>query len=162
MAKLILFLLLSSQVFADSWIDSVKDRVDPEAIEWAKSLSTKKKCSTCGVGVFRGNEESDLLVFISFSVPDSLWVSLSKEMNEEVFVVRGLPGNSFVEFARRVAELKKQGMTAPIQINPKLFDEFEVDLVPSFVVRREIGFDKVTGSLSLGYAHNLLNGGRDA
>lgn len=111
----------------------------------------QKHCRRCGSEDLITGADTSLYVFMSFSLEDSLWVQYSKEMEKigGVFVLRGLPGNSFKELADRIFDLQEKGVSIPIQIHPKLFQECDVQLVPAIVVIEGSGFDKVAGNLSL-------------
>ena len=95
-----------------------------------------------------------VLVLMSFSIPDTAWISLSKELEKMggVFVLRGLPEQSFQLLASRILKLKEQGVNAPIQIDPKSFLDYEINQVPTIVVVEEKIFDKVSGHVSLKFA----------
>ena len=127
---------------------------DPQAIEWAKSLDSN--CSRC-VRAAPAVQDPGIYVLMSFSVPDQIWLSLSKEL-ERVggsFVLRGLPEQSFSALQRRIVELKKKGVNAQIQIHPRLFDDHQVDRAPAFLFIDEKGSDLVRGNVTLRYAAEL-------
>lgn len=146
----------------DSWFDHVKNRTDPEAIEWLRekikmdlsssklSLDASQPCKNCLLEKIQ-TIEPKIYVFMSFSVPDETWLSLGKELekNAGVFVLRGLPNNSFQELARRIAQLKKKGLNAEIQLNPLLFKEFGINAVPAFLTSSQ---ELIKGNISLEYA----------
>jgi conjugal transfer pilus assembly protein TrbC len=100
-----------------------------------------------------------ILAFVSFSIPDVILLALAQEIKQAdgVLIFRGLPNNSFKEFAQHILKLKERGFSAEIQINPKLFDEYNITAVPSFVIPREQCFDKIAGNISLEYALEVLN-----
>jgi conjugal transfer pilus assembly protein TrbC len=142
----------------DNW-----QRADPEAILWIKrqlkaDLSLKEKrdeqipLQKCNVVV----EASDpqLYVMISFSVPDEVWASLSQAMasKKAVFVLRGLPCDSFKELSRRIQRLNDLGVQAAIQINPQLFTEYQIERVPTFLMLKDSKYKKVSGNISLACA----------
>lgn len=118
-----------------------------------------KKCAT---GIAEPME-TNLLAFVSFSMPDETLLSLAKEIEQfgGVLVLRGLPENSFKELAKRLLLLKEKGLTASFQINPKLFYEYEITNVPAFVLLGKQGFDKVSGNISLEYALELFQSGKE-
>lgn len=99
-------------------------------------------------------EESSHKVFISFSVPESIWLSLSREMEAHgaSFVLRGLPKNSFRELASRVLKLRKSGLRAPVLVSPFEFERHRVDKVPAFLFYEGEEEFKLSGSVSFGYA----------
>ncbi len=124
------------------------------------SPTAKGKCKNCfHEGVIHIIEEPMVKVFMSFSVPENIWINISKELSKVggTFVLRGIPGNSFNELASKISKLKKNGVDAQIQIDPMSFREFGVDCVPTFVVANGKKFDKVAGNISLEFAMNYLS-----
>lgn len=107
----------------------------------------------------RADEQSEinLYAFISFSMPDEALITLAEEVEKErgVLVLRGIPKNSFKELSKRVQRLQKKGLKTAIQINPHLFEQYDVTVVPSFVLKRENDWDKVSGNISLQYVLEL-------
>jgi conjugal transfer pilus assembly protein TrbC len=140
-----LFALMHAPLFSDA------------TLPW----STNSGCKGCKKTTPAPDSDFDVIIAISFSVPDEAWVSLSREMEgkKATFAVRGLPENSFKKFAARVAGLKKKGMTAPVQVNPKLFSEKQVDAVPCFIFSRGDRFDKVSGNITLHGAEEIVRRG---
>lgn len=153
-----------------------KKNIDLDAIKWAKEnllneLSMPKTNplteealnaltkSKCQVNPSIGNDiDPDLFIFLSFSVPESTWIDLSNELKNYngAIILRGLPNNSFKEFANRIYHLRAQGVSSPIQIDPRLFEAYDIQVVPSFVAKGKEGFDKVSGNISLEYATHLF------
>jgi type-F conjugative transfer system pilin assembly protein TrbC len=105
------------------------------------------------------DSEPSLQVCMSFSVPIQVWKELNGDLmrHQGVFVVRGLPNNSFQAFAGKVLEFRKQGITAPIRIDPKLFDRFNINQVPVFVVKQKDEMHTVSGTLTIPYVMNILH-----
>ncbi len=132
----------ASMVFSDP---------EPQAIEWVKGLS--QNCRGCKE-IQAAPQESGLYVLMSFSVPDSVWIDLSREIDflGGVFVLRGLPGDSFVEFQKRVSQLRLKGVRAPIQIHPRMFEDHGVNDVPAFLFSDDRGTDLLSGNVTLRYA----------
>jgi conjugal transfer pilus assembly protein TrbC len=64
-----------------------------------------------------------------------------------VFVLRGIPGNSFAMFTQKLAELRKKGITASILIDPESFEEYGISSVPTIVLVEEGKYDKMTGNV---------------
>lgn len=162
-------LLLVIPVFADQqkWLEEVSSRTDKKAEEWIKGLlkerisQENKKTIELPIGnrkcvkSFSGfGEKPSLYVFTSFSVPEPVWLQLSHEVRHlgGVFVLKGLPKNSFKGLSKRCLRLKKRGLEAAVQINPDLFEKYQIDKVPAFVVSEENSFDKIAGSVSLEFA----------
>ena len=116
-------------------------------IEKVKETSSKKP-------------ENSIMVFASFSMPDTLWVSLSKELEKQegAFVLRGIPNNSFPDLAKKILALREKGVFAPILLDPIKFKDYEISKVPTIVQIKEDGFDKISGTVSLHYALNLFRG----
>lgn len=151
---------------------------DAEAISWVKRQlkedrqleklrGVQKDVATLGAKKCQTNSlpttpEADIPVYvmISFSVPGETWVGLSTEMEKigAVFVLRGLPNNSFKELSQRVQHLNQLGVKAPIQINPNLFTTHNIERVPTFLIVEKERSDKVTGNISLSYAVKKMGG----
>lgn len=111
-------------------------------------------CLNCSFDDWTALFDYQALVFMSFSVPDQVWIDLSKELEQVggVFVLRGLPNQSFQTLASRILHLKEKGVKAPIQLDPKCFLAYQIDQVPSIVVAEGETFDKVSGNVSLSFA----------
>jgi conjugal transfer pilus assembly protein TrbC len=116
--------------------------------------SLQGACLNCSSGDEIISLDSHLLVFVSFSIPDHAWISLSKELEKigGIFVLRGLPQHSFQALATRILTLKAQGVNAPIQLDPKSFITYEITQVPTIVVADKQTFDKVAGHVSIKFA----------
>jgi conjugal transfer pilus assembly protein TrbC len=115
----------------------------------------EKKCLTCIDQPIQTNENlSSLLVFTSFSMPDSLWVSLSQELEliGGTFVLQGLPDNSFKELANKIHELRQKGVNADIQLHPQLFQDYQIHQVPTFVlIEKDKQFHQLKGNVSVNF-----------
>lgn len=98
--------------------------------------------------------EDELKVFVSFSMPDTALLSFSKALEKTggTLVFRGLPENSFQEFAQKILELKKQGMGAQVSVDPESFEKFQIKNVPTICLNGNEGMDKISGNVSLQYA----------
>jgi conjugal transfer pilus assembly protein TrbC len=156
-----------------AWLEQVSMRVDEEAVQWLKLLLEEKlslngnkeaiapsrplskgKCRNCLQGEILEVHDPKIMVFMSFSVPENIWLSFSKEMEKKggIFVIRGLPENSFKSFAGMLLKLKEKGMNSAIQINPKLFREYEIVQVPTVVALEDGKHDRISGNISLSFA----------
>ncbi|CUI18202.1 Type IV conjugative transfer system pilus assembly protein TrbC (plasmid) [Candidatus Protochlamydia naegleriophila] len=179
-ATLILSLFYSSlhaenfqePVIDQEWLGGLSQHSEDEAIHWIREKLIKEKkelgiwspqtslppieqkCKGCLQAELKDDIESPFIVFMSFSVPDDVWLSLSKELEsiDGLIVLQGLPNNSFKELAEHLIHLKNKGMNATVQLHPQLFNQYEISHVPSFVLREGPSFDKVTGNVSVGYA----------
>lgn len=154
---------------------SEKNKIHSEDVEWLQKQigSSSKpidvsflkneeasKCKNCSTGdLLKILEEPKFQIFISFSVPDNIWCSLSQDLTKlgGSFVLVGLPNNSFSELSERIIKLKKMGVNAQIQIDPIAFKKFQISKVPTFVVSDDNKFDKISGSISLEYALNYMS-----
>lgn len=149
----------------ESWLEQVKTRADHSAIDWLREKIkidmpkidlvafepfTQNPCKNCCLGdVF--NVEPKVYVFMSFSVPDETWLNLSSEMENYsgIFVLGGLPNNSFQEFSRKLEKLKQKGMSAAVLIDPNLFKEHQIQNSPAFVFMYGSKIHKISGNISL-------------
>lgn len=154
---------------------SEKNKIHSEDVEWLKKQigsqskpidvsflknEQSSKCKNCFTGdLLTILEEPKLQIFISFSVPDNIWCSLSHDLAKlgGSFVLVGLPNNSFSELSEKIIKLKKMGVDAQIQIDPIAFKKFQISNVPTFVVSDDNKFDKISGSISLEYALNYMS-----
>lgn len=143
----------------EEWFKNVlKERlseVDQFDVEEIKSRTQEilSKSKPCGP-VSTPNDDFNFYILMTFELPDSLWLeySLDLERIKGAFVVRGLPQDSFVEFAKKVRDLRKIGVHAPIQINPMLFDQYEVFNAPTIILEEGKLYDKISGPVSVHYA----------
>ncbi|KKM65756.1 hypothetical protein LCGC14_1488070 [marine sediment metagenome] len=116
-------------------------------------ISTEKRaCNNCrSFEKNSGDNQSAVYIFISFSVPENTWLELDRTTSpiNKIFVVRGIPNNSFEVFGKKIAALKDKGFSSFLEINPELFHKYEIINVPSFVVTNGGNFNKVSGNISL-------------
>lgn len=128
-----------------------------EAREFLKGLQDKaislvqSDCSKCRSSVSAYPGEQNLLVFMSFSVPLESWQEWSYAMEKYggVFVLRGLPGNSFKVFSQKVTELRKHGVKIPIQIDSEAYEKYKIETVPSLVFLKPGKQHKISGNIGL-------------
>lgn len=154
-----------------AWLEQAEKNIDKNAVHWlrdglkdelAKKQKVEKTSSLptgkCMTNAMPSISSPKLLVFISFSVPESTWFTLSKDIAkvDGIFVLRGLPNNSFHELAKRLIYFRQNGLTTQIQINPKLFEEYGIKTVPTFVIPGEGAYDKVSGNISTLFALDLF------
>jgi type-F conjugative transfer system pilin assembly protein TrbC len=99
-----------------------------------------------------------LLVFMSFSAPIPTWKEFSSVLvtGKGAFVLRGIPSNSFSLFSKRVEELRKEGIYAPILIDPEAFERYAIDAIPSVVLFDGSKYDKLVGNRLLLSSLQLL------
>lgn len=133
-------------------------RIDEEAATFLKGLYDQaafdvpakcKKCLPSSTSVQL--QTYNLMVFISFSVPLESWKEWSQALENRrgVFVLRGLPGNSFQTFAQKVKELRDAGVYAPISIDPESYEKYSIQSVPTVVRLDGEQWDKISGNIRL-------------
>ncbi|MBX9744368.1 MAG: type-F conjugative transfer system pilin assembly protein TrbC [Chlamydiales bacterium] len=137
--------------------------IDPDALLLAE---TEKKCASFpelfSKSPSSNTSASGFFVFISFSVPVESWKDLSAELEntDGIFVLKGIPHGSFKEFASKIAELRKLGINAPIQIDPLAFEKYGIEHVPAFVQTEGQMFNKVVGNIPLSTVLELFKNRR--
>ncbi|WP_425953197.1 type-F conjugative transfer system pilin assembly protein TrbC [Ralstonia pseudosolanacearum] len=112
---------------------------------------------------------SDLIIFVSFSMPKDILTELARQAKETgaVMVVRGFKDGSLR--ATKLAALEVNRAGAPWEIHPELFKAFKVKTVPTFVVASaeaesvlddgcspEATFSSVTGNISVELALDTI------
>lgn len=169
---LLFFSLVQTVIWAEDF--SVEATViDQTTLEWLKThlqeqLASQNKliqsldqtndstshCSGCETTTALLDETPSLYLFMSFALEDKLWLAYSRELEQigGVFILRGLPHNSFKELADRIFALQVKGVNVPIQIYPQLFQKYAIEQVPSIVVAEEEKYDKIAGNMSLAWA----------
>lgn len=101
--------------------------------------------------------EDQLLVFVSFSMPDLSLEELSKQAGKfhARLVLRGLHEGSFKKTAEKILEIDKNGLK--IDIDPELFKEYQIKQVPTFVlIKNGKEVNRLSGNISLEYAKEEL------
>lgn len=162
---LAVFLVLSIACYAEdsskdvsSWLkEELRETLAQNFKKPSEEPAPIKKCAT---GI-KEPIDAELFAFVSFSMPDEALLVLAKDIGTVggVLVLRGLPDNSFKALAKRLLVLKEKGLTTTIQINPRLFEDYNVAMVPAFVLPGEQTFDKVSGHISLEYALEIFEDG---
>lgn len=116
-----------------------------------KEIKLEEGTRQCIGSVETKEEEPNILLFVSFSIPENIWLQLSEEAESQdaVFVIKGLPNNSFSDLAKKVLGLKKKGFSSDIQIDPTKFEKYNIKKVPAFVFG---GKKKIYGAVPLRYA----------
>ena len=121
-----------------------------QAVRGISPFNETAPCRGCPE-VLETLEDRNLLVFISFSVPLETWKDFSAQMEKTggVFIVRGVPKESFELFAFKVLELLNEGVLAPIDIDPELFLQYGISEAPAVVLRDGKKYDMARGNLRL-------------
>ncbi len=99
-------------------------------------------------------ESAALFVLTSLSVPVSLWQQTSPALEKlkGVFILRGMPNDSFLELTKALIDLRNLGVNAPIVIDPEKFDALKQTTVPAIVLETPKKRDVITGNVSLSFA----------
>lgn len=102
----------------------------------------------------RKNQDNQILVFVSFSMPFLSLKNLAAEAEKynAKLIIRGLIENSFKKTAEKLKDFE-----SGLEINPKLFKEYHIDKAPTFVLLNE-GKEqhRLAGNVSLSYAATKL------
>ncbi len=103
-----------------------------------------------------------LLVFVSFSMPMPTLKALARDVNRVggKLVLRGLVKGSFPTGSFPETLIKLQELQEEILIDPTLFEAYQVERVPTFVLREnttesaeeKMTYDVLRGNVSLGFA----------
>jgi conjugal transfer pilus assembly protein TrbC len=129
------------------------------------SLTEDGKCSVTKTEVLQGElgdipslaalSEERILVFVSFSMPEASLKHLCetlKDHPEVTLVLRGLIEDSMEKTARKIDEIK-----GVFEINPELFEQYDVQTVPTFVlVKKDKPVAMLKGNITLTYAKALF------
>lgn len=131
------------------------------------SVPLKKSGKTCKASQMspdspkaRYQGDKGLYIFVSFSLSDEILKALSQQAKAVGgnLVIQGLVNNSFKETQARLRTLG-----IPIDIDPTLFERFEVKRIPTFVLTEikdgdiKGPYDKVTGNVSVQSALELFS-----
>ena len=102
-----------------------------------------------------GLVKAETYVFVSYSMPDNALKAYFKEAQElgATLVMRGLKDDSFIASGTKSQEL---GIT--YDINPDLFEQYKIELVPVIVVSKGRDYDKIQGHISLREAIKIMAG----
>lgn len=122
-------------------VDVPQDTQVRSPIEKALIDETMSDANSVGKNV-PSKKGNDLIVFVSFSMPDDELKSYSEQAREAgaVLVMRGLVNNSLQQTKIRAYQVSHA--RAGWEINPSLFKKFKVDRVPVIILAD--GANKVT------------------
>lgn len=95
------------------------------------------------------NSKSALYIFVSFSMLKATLKALAIEAKKHnaVLVIRGLIDNSFLKTATFIKDLGER-----VVLDPLLFREYKVGVVPTFIEAHQAGYKKISGNFTLTYA----------
>jgi type-F conjugative transfer system pilin assembly protein TrbC len=123
--------------------------------------NSKEGSNKAAFSLTPSSSSKTLLVFVSLGMPDNLLKQLAGEaaQREARLVIRGLLENSF-----KITMLKLQELKIPVEIDPILFDLFEVKRVPTFIRCKtspegmvKEGHDRLSGNIFIGDALEKFN-----
>jgi len=94
------------------------------------------------------SSQDGLFIFVSFSMKEAALKALYRDAQSKnaILVLRGLQDNSF----KKTAETLK-GLGIRVQINPKLFEKYRIQSVPTFVSVQKNQVHTLSGHVSLDY-----------
>lgn len=162
--------------FAKSLVKKIKETDLENVLEKKEKLKTPKGeavegdgCNNCVQNIENpenlakrieeeiGETKKEILVFVSFSMPELSLKELSREAGKHnaKLILRGLYRESFRKTAKKILEIDKKGMG--LEIDPKLFKRYGIKQVPTFVLiegEKEIG--RLSGNVRLEYARTEL------
>jgi conjugal transfer pilus assembly protein TrbC len=106
------------------------EHMSPLAKELMKETLSAKLDQSPG----KKNGQPDLMIFVSFSMPDKMLIEYSKQAKEAgaTLVLRGLVENSITKTQLKAARFNP--VIADWEINPGSFRKFKIDKVPSIVI----------------------------
>lgn len=128
---------------------------------WKEVGKSNSSCSSCQDKSFlkeiklkeSKSKDKDIVIFVSSSIPQeslkALFIQAQSKGAKLVF--RGLIGNSF---QKTKAFFETTGINA--EIDPTLFEEYQISHVPAFVLREGEKHDILQGNISLEEALNLI------
>ena len=157
-------LICSSSVSQEvkEFVEETDKQLHDEALRFLKRLheeasSDPRDCAKCSQQF--AVPDHKLMVFISFSVPLESWKEWSHALEKfgGIFVLKGIPENSFQVFLKKVIELRMAGVNAPIYIDPESYEKFKIEAVPAVVALDGMKYDKVAGNTHLDATLKLFN-----
>ncbi|MDR1235381.1 MAG: type-F conjugative transfer system pilin assembly protein TrbC [Holosporaceae bacterium] len=141
-----------------------RQKLNPEELKFLvdKLPVTGKGCRDCGAQVRNiqnkeSNVENGILVFVSFSMPKISLTELSEQSQKynATLVLRGIYQDSFLKTKDKILEINPNGLR--LDINPRLFKEYGIERVPTFVLLRNgREVNRLSGNVTLEFAHSGL------
>jgi conjugal transfer pilus assembly protein TrbC len=112
-----------------------------------EDINANKGCKNHIASLSSQQDKAQIMVFVSFSMPESSLKSLFQEVSQHnaVLVMHGLYQDSFVKTAQKLQNL---GVT--VDINPELFETHRISAVPTFVqVKNNHPIQNLKGNVTL-------------
>ena len=105
------------------------------------------KCKSCTT-LASSEATPTLSIYMSFSIPAATWKEYSDTLKQigGVFVLRGLPDNSFEAFSTTVKKFRVLGIDASIRLDPEAFEKHNIQEVPALILEEGNSCDKVVGN----------------
>ena len=122
-----------------------------QSIEFLGKPSEKKKTVSQEISALMPSSSKEVIVFVSLGMPSNSLkqLAIEAEKTKTRLVIRGLLDNNFKTTMTRLQELK-----IPVEIDPTLFELFEVERVPTFVRCKmtpegavKAGHDRISGNI---------------
>ena len=105
------------------------------------------------VAFLSGSANAVTYIFVSFSMNDEALKAYYSEAqkNDATLIMKGLVNDSFTETKEKLDELN-----IGYDINPELFDKYEVNTVPTIIKDDDGNIKKLTGHILLSEALNIF------
>ena len=105
------------------------------------------------VAFLSGSANAVTYIFVSFSMNDEALKAYYSEAqkNDATLIMKGLVNDSFTETKEKLDELN-----IGYDINPELFDKYEVKTVPTIIKDDDGNIKKLTGHILLSEALNIF------
>lgn len=133
----------------------LKEGLKEEVLKFMKEMDSPKVqgCQKEVPVQEKRNHHNHLLIFVSLSMPKESLKRLYQEAEQQnlPLILRGLKNNSFKETVEALKELE-----IAVQIDPNLFEEYQVKTVPTFIAIHQKEPLKIQGNISLSYAQKKL------
>lgn len=133
----LLWLMIPFSLFSEPSVEGLRERLRAVKVEG------RIPCKICHAGEGISKENMPLYIFLSDSVPDSMWE------NARAFV--SAYGGKIILCGK--SQIKRD---FPYFIDPNLFKEFGIERVPAFVLKGNIHADQVCGMMKVEEAMHLF------
>ena len=136
---------IEAPVSLDTFLASIEKQPSKATMKAVTAVLEKgQDCGSCGGNAPENVEklphsdivpDAEIIVFVTLSLGKETLQRLSRDL-EKVggrMVVRGLTGNSFPQMQKAI-----QALEINVDIDPPLFEEFKVEIAPTFIVRPRV------------------------
>lgn len=168
------------QIEGEKFAKGLVKKISKKDLEWVLENKEKlkepkgeaiegEKCNNCvqnlenpdniakRVAAELGDSGREILVFVSFSMPELSLKELSRNARKynARMILRGIYKDSFKKTAEKILEIDKKGLS--LEIDPKLFKKYGIKKVPTFVlVEGGSEIARLSGNVTLEYARTGL------